>query len=273
MADISDEKEQLKALEDLYSEEKFSEVIELYEQLSVDFPDSFQIKFVYGRSLLRLDHVADAEEVLTELVQSFPDNINLLQEVGNLYSKKEDNEKAIEYYDKILFLDPFNALAKKSIEKIRGGTEVLTEPELKPAAEPAPVEEEELDEDKIPKPDKDEEPEKKEIKIELEPKPAKEEIELPEMAPLIEPEEKKEVKAETPDAEMEFVTESAAELYMSQGHYDEALSIYEKLYNENKDDKFLDRMEQIKGKRVSQKKIDMLSELLDQIQKKGDELV
>ena len=282
MADINDEKEQLKVLEDLYGENKFSEAVAICEKLSEDFPDSFQIKLLHGKSLTNLDRLDDAENVLVELCQAFPDNITLLQEVGDLYSKKENYEKALEYFDKILFLDPFNSKAKQSIDR---DNKILkqTGPPVEGPAE-ADVEEE-------VKGEPPEEVEEKEIVVEGK-KPividlgdekqetdeaVKEEVKPPEpetAAEVEEPEEKKEEAVEVPpDGESEFITESAAELYLTQGLFDDALSIYEKLYTRNKEERFAERIIQIKEKRVGQKKIEKLTELLEQIQKKGEEFV
>jgi hypothetical protein len=73
-----------------------------------------------------------------------------------------------------------------------------------------------------------------------------------------------------PAAAAEFVTESAAELYLSQGLYDDALGIYEKLYAARKEGRFLLRVKQLRAHRVGREKIRRLGEFLKSIQMKGE---
>jgi len=78
------------------------------------------------------------------------------------------------------------------------------------------------------------------------------------------------VEENAPAAAAEFVTESAAELYLSQGLYDDALGIYEKLYAARKEGRFLLRVKQLRAHRVGREKIRRLGEFLKSIQMKGD---
>jgi tetratricopeptide (TPR) repeat protein len=67
----------------------------------------------------------------------------------------------------------------------------------------------------------------------------------------------------------EFVTESAARLYLSQGLYEEALFIYEKLQRQKPDEKFARKIEELKSKCQCQKKIQALTAFLQIIQERG----
>ena len=69
------------------------------------------------------------------------------------------------------------------------------------------------------------------------------------------------------------MTESAAELYLSQGLIDDALTIYEKLYQARKEERYLVKIKQISGKRITRKKIQALTRLLNLIEKKGENRV
>lgn len=233
MDNLKTEKDQLVSLEKLYKEKNYEEFLSLSEKLIHEFPDSFQIKLLYGKVLIELNRLSEAEELLKELIQAFPDNINLLLELGNLYSKLNDYDKSFEYYNKILFLDPFNLRAKESIKKVNEIINITSEGNQT----------QETEENEVP-----------DLKIEVE-----------------EREESEEKIIEGEDSD--FVTESAAELYLSQGLFEEALKIYEQLYSLNKEEAFLLKINEVKKKRLNQKKIQLLSEFLNKIQKKGEKVV
>jgi hypothetical protein len=74
-----------------------------------------------------------------------------------------------------------------------------------------------------------------------------------------------------PSAEGEdFITESAAELYLSQGLYEESLFVYEKLYQNSKDEKYIEIIEDLKVKCIGQKKIQALTAFLELIQQRSE---
>lgn len=74
-----------------------------------------------------------------------------------------------------------------------------------------------------------------------------------------------------PPAEGEdFITESAAELYLSQGLFEESLFVYEKLYQNKKDEKYIDIIEDLKVKCIGQKKIQALTAFLELIQRRSE---
>lgn len=118
MADMKSEKEQLNELENLFRQKRFSDALEVAKKASSDYPSSYPIKFLFVRTLKELNKLAEAGEVLKELMLIYPNNINLLLESGNLAVLQDKFDEGIEYYNKILFLDPFNTEAKNSIEEI-----------------------------------------------------------------------------------------------------------------------------------------------------------
>lgn len=67
----------------------------------------------------------------------------------------------------------------------------------------------------------------------------------------------------------EFVTESAARLYLSQGLYEEALYIFEKLNRRQPREQYARQIEELKSKCHCQKKIQALSLFLKIIQERG----
>ena len=447
MVDLKNEKVQLRALETLFQQRRFTDALTLAEQLAGDFPSSYYINILHVKVLKELGRIVEAEEKARKLMALFPDNINLLVELGTACLKLNKIDDAIEFFNKILFLDPFNAEAKNAIEKIDamaisspgGEVKSISEdtvpeldgsqlavpdisldrdmaspededvveneetPDVGPIPPPAGETEEEISgasqfpdigeipeaEEEIPEfeppqlPDIDETPEAGDIPVpglsqvpgevevpgfedapavaepesvkipgfEMEPEAADtgsvpeleveiaagaEELpgtleipeipEIGEIADAVEAEESfpvpgegyeeetvesledpipqepspeieagkvpgipraetappedevaedvVEEKDEEKDAgETEFVTESAAELYMSQGLYEDALKIYERLYNNLREERFLLKIKQLNAHRLGQRKIHRLNELLAAFQKKGEKIV
>ena len=270
MVDLKDEKVQLKALENLFTQKRFSEALAMAEKLNSDFPDSYYINILYVKILMELNRVTEAEETAKGLLQLYPDNINLLQEMGNIYLKLNKYDESLEYYNKILFLDPFNALAKESIEKIEALRKTVESRGKKSADfvsyqnEKMIARQDTVPEDQLPDTKTNGEPGPE---IPVEP-PTASGKEHPKPPPIPEIEKIPETKEE-----MEFVTESAAELYLSQGLYEDALKIYEKLYAARKEERFMLKIKQLKTHIISQEKIERLTDFWKLIQKRGEKIV
>jgi len=62
------------------------------------------------------------------LMQRFPDNIELLFEMGSILHALQNDDEALECYNIILFLDPFNSVARKTIEEISKKDKSTEEP-------------------------------------------------------------------------------------------------------------------------------------------------
>lgn len=116
---VKDERVQLKALEDLFKQKRFSDALNLARRFKEDFPRSFQIRFLHVRILKELNRLGEAEDALRDLMLVFPNNLNLLQEIGKLCIERNKYNEATEHYNKILFLDPFNSAAKSTLDKIK----------------------------------------------------------------------------------------------------------------------------------------------------------
>jgi tetratricopeptide (TPR) repeat protein len=354
MVDIKDERDRLKAVENLFREKRFSDALAGAKKLKDDFPNSFQVRFLYVRVLKELNSLDEAEEQLVELMQIFPNNINLLLEIGKLSADREKFSEALEYYNKILFLDPFNTEAKESIEKIRimkkkkgkeadgisgnaffsytdgkvdsADTQMEFDPELmnqfKFGEEQAPPLELTPDEqmDEAP-PDLDLPPPVLDFEFKMDEPAAEEPGEMPGTAPPKpqpppppsipegedeeeEPEQesnvsgsmfdfKEEEPAKAPEekipeieiqdvdtySDSDFVTESAADLYLKQGLLNDALDIYEKLYNVSGEERFLEKIERLrihlKKQEINRAKIQALEGYLKMIKQrtKGEQIV
>jgi tetratricopeptide (TPR) repeat protein len=355
---VRDERTQLKALEDLFAQKRFSSAFGVAKKLKDEFPRSFHIRFFYVRILEELNRLSEAEDALKELMLVFPNNIKLLMEMGKLGVTLNKYDEALDYFNKILFLDPFNSEAKASIDKINiikkadikrdkselgfasySGAKIyradtLPEFDSKSVKEamrktdafkmppPVPPDDEDADEMeiKLEKPifhiDLDEneyeneneeeengnqpgtestdevEPEADFILSDLEPEwtPEPDTITLnepemyiesepavvaepepgwipePELEP--EPEPLEEPRDENETTDIEFVTESAAELYLKQNLISDAIVIYEKLYDARKEERFLLKIVQLRRQIVYREKIRYLSNLLNVIRNK-----
>lgn len=397
MADLKNERIQLQALENLFRHKRFSEALTFAQKLISDFPNSYYIGILYVKTLKELNRLRDAEAAALKMLESSPDNINLLSELGTISLKLNKYDESYDYFNKVLFQDPFNEEARDSMEKIKGlkklngggepkerklmdfishtqanKDEADTVPELNGEtfsplnfgvrlepmeAEEAPVETFETLEavdavepietvESIEPVDSVEfsaippmmnaegtETEVMDISHLEEAPEAVEVVELAETADVVdvvdvaeiaemqgmaeipevgdvaaevdsmnsqpvEPyaefyneetvesaEEPPPLEAKAPTAReeiaqaaaaieepgtaAEFVTESAAELYLSQGLYDDALGIYEKLYAARKEGRFLLRVKQLRSHRVGRETIRRLNEFLKSIQMKG----
>jgi len=85
--------------------------------------------------------------------------------------------------------------------------------------------------------------------------------------------EKSEESQASLEDEEEFVTKSAAELYMSQGLYLDAYKIYKQLYAANQEEEILLKINQLKKYLINQKTLKVLTDMLEAIKKKGVEIV
>ena len=140
MENVKTEKDQLVDLERLRQQDKYDEFFTTAEKAITDYPDSYPVKFLYASALAEMQRLAEAESVLKDLMITFPDNINLLLELGKVTFALAKHTEAAEFYNKILFLDPFNAQAKTELEKIKslqsgqpGASQAPPPPVQKPA--------------------------------------------------------------------------------------------------------------------------------------------
>lgn len=359
MDDLKNERMKLRALENLFAEKRFSDAYTFAQKLTVDYPNSYHIGFIYVKILKELNRLKEAEAAALKLIPLSPNNINLLSELGLIYLKQNKYAESSDFFNKVLFLDPFNSEARESLDKIKdskmeepdGGIEFVESIEpvepvepIEPVepVEPEPVESvESLEPVKLSEtakhpsliPKKPAVPtEKFEDAPEMEEMQAIEELgeidetqEVPEMGEMQEmagiaeiegiaeipggvdvagevdsmdtqpidpyadfyneerinseeenipleeavPETTRVMALHEPGDAAEFVTESAANLYLSQGLYEDALKIYEKLYVSRREGRFLLKVKQLKAHRMGIEKIRRLNEFLRLIQIRG----
>ena len=287
MTDFKSEKNQFLLLEKYYIDRNFSEALVLADKLLQQYPTSFPLKLLYARVLKAMGRLAEAERLLVELGGNYPDNINLLSEIGDLYAKQKKFAESLTYFNRILFLDSFNEQARtgartaqdfirnRDLENLEDTLLEVRVPErLFRKSEPI-----------VPPPTApDLNPDEPAVRAEPVPDIT---INLDEGTPgntvlstgllLEEPSPPMEPAKESPgQAEFDFDTETAAELYLRQGILREALRIYRKLYERTNDPNFLARIRQIENQDKSGREngtIDRLNLFLQLIRKRGNELV
>jgi len=115
------EREGLERLESLFKEGNNKEASAFASDLREKYPSSFQIGFLNYRILVNLERYSDSENILDELLKLYPENINLLLEKGELLVGRGKTAESKLFFDKVLFLDPFNAKAKDGVDRIKSG--------------------------------------------------------------------------------------------------------------------------------------------------------
>jgi len=218
------------------------------------FPSSFHLKFLKINFLKELGKLDQAVQSLLEMYARFGDNILILKELADLNFQQKRFPESLLYYNKLLFLDSFNPHAQERVRQVKGMLEAgvsatLSDTQIELHLDDAkPV----VDGEAAPQPL---------ISFAEQPRP---EISMP--------------GKPFPDQEQElnFETESAAELYFKQGLFIESLAIYKKLFEKTgKTDYFL----KIKAILLLQHNerngqiIQKLQRFLELIQKRGSQFV
>lgn len=303
MDELKRERDLLADLEILFNEKRYPEALSFAEEISKEFPSSFQIKLLHAKILKELNKLDEAEDLVKQGISNFPDNVNLLLEMGDIYSKNEEYNLATEYYNKVVFIDPFNSKAKGFIEKI---DEIRKKRAVKAgfSADSITHEKEEikkdLDEINISESKTDTTSERAAgIEEDVKQRESEEDKEILKFQEAgIEVEEitdedikldqeinnqfsdlkiGKEISVEKMDDTIneidfgdEFVTESAAKLYIDQGLYGNAIGIYEKLFKKSQGKKYSEKIKKIKNNEKIIKKLEIF---LEQIHKIGEKVV
>lgn len=253
MANFQTEREHLALLENLFKQKQFTAGLEQVEKLLAQFPSSFHLSFLKIKFLKELQQSDQALRTLLEMYARYGDNILVLKELADMSFVQKRLPESLLYYNKLLFLDSFNMHAQERVKQIKDLLEAGvsarlsdTKIELRPA-DIHPAHEAATD----PAP---------EIRFE---EPAGPEISLADAPP-------------DADAELNFETESAAELYFKQGLFSESLAIYKKLFEKSgKTDYFL-KIKAILLLKNNEKNgliIQKLQEFLELIQKRGSQFV
>jgi tetratricopeptide (TPR) repeat protein len=252
LATFQNEREQLAQLEALFQQNKFAAGLAQVDEVLKQFPASFQLRFLKCRFLRAVKNNAEAMHLLHEMHAMFGDNIMVLKELADLNFEMQKHPESMVYYKKLLFLDSFNPVALERVKQIQGWLEASVSEKLadtqvevrpddtKPAATADAPPVITFDESAVPELPQREKP-------------------LPE-----------------PKHELNYETESAAELYFKQGLYRESLAIYKKLFEKTGQAEYFLKIKAILLLRRNEKNsqvIEKLQYFLELIKKRGSQLV
>ncbi len=118
MENLKSEKDLLANLERLRKEKNYNDLFAFAEKSLANFPESFPLKLLYAEALAENGKLNEADNILKELMLTYPDNIKLLLEKGKIDFGLAGYNEAAESFNKILFLDPYNHPAKEWLVKI-----------------------------------------------------------------------------------------------------------------------------------------------------------
>lgn len=255
MANFQNEREQLTQLQEMFQQNKLLAGLAQAEVVLKQFPASFQLRFLKFKFLRQLKKNSEAMQLLHEMHAMFGDNIMVLKELADLNFELQKHPESLLYYKKLLFLDSFNLVAQERVKQIQGLMETTVN--------------EKLADTKI------------EIRLE-DAKPAaavKDDLPPPVITFAEPPEPVVSVEENSPpdrDPELNFETESAAELYFKQGLYRDSLAIYKKLFEKTGNAEHFLKIKAILLLQRNDKNsqiIEKLQNFLQQIQKRGSQIV
>ncbi|MCX6556313.1 MAG: hypothetical protein NTW95_02615 [Candidatus Aminicenantes bacterium] len=257
MATFQNEREQLAQLEELFQQNKFAAGLAQVDVVLKQFPASFQLRFLKCRFLRAVKNNAEALHLLHEMHAMFGDNIMVLKELADLNFEMQKHPESMVYYKKLLFLDSFNPVALERVKQIQSRLEASVSEKLADT--------------------------KVEVRVD-DTKPAAaaaaSAADAPPVITFDEPAEPVLPMGEKPSAEpkpeLNYETESAAELYFKQGLYRESLAIYKKLFEKSGQAEYFLKIKAILLLQRHDKNsqiIERLQYFLELIKKRGSQLV
>lgn len=244
MANFQSEREQLTLLENMFKQKQFIAGLTQADAILQQFPQSFHLKFLKINFLKELGQVDQALQSLLEMYSRFGDNILILKELADLNFQQQRFPESLIYYKKLLFLDSFNMHAQERVKQINNMLEAGVSATLS------------------------------DTQIEMRPDDTKPVTAIPDGPQLqVTFAEQAQPGAEP---ELDFETESAAELYFKQGLFNEALAIYKKLFEKSGKTDFFLKIKAIlllQGNEKNALLIQRLQHFLELIQKRGSQIV
>lgn len=82
----------------------------------VNAPD-LKVRKTLGRTYLDENRVEEAAQLFSAILQDYPDDVDSLVAMGNLYLAAGEGEQARRFYERALWLDPHNEELRRQIEK------------------------------------------------------------------------------------------------------------------------------------------------------------
>jgi tetratricopeptide (TPR) repeat protein len=253
LANFQTERELLAELENLFKQKQFAAGLAQVETVLQQFPSSFHLKFLQIKFLKELQRPTEALQLLLIMHSQFGDNIMILKELADLNFQHKRISESLVYYNKLLFLDSFNTHAQERVKQIQdllqtGVAEKLADTKVEVRFN-----------------DSQSRPEVKAIPL---PVVSLEQADAEAFA--------EEITVPDHDQELNFETESAAELYFKQGLFNESLAIYKKLFEKTGSTDYFLKIKAILmllRNEKNGKAIQKLQHLLELLQKRGSQIV
>ncbi len=95
----------------------------------VSAPD-LKIRKTLGRSCLDENRLEEAAQLFSAILQDYPDDVESLAAMGNLYLAAGEGEQARRFFERALWLDPHNEELRRQIEKAWSASWDLNNPPL-----------------------------------------------------------------------------------------------------------------------------------------------
>lgn len=111
------EKKDLDQLNFLIKNERFEDALDIFSKVKT--LNSYQAQYLKAIALEGVEKYQESLELLKRLHQQNPENLNVVNKVADISEKLGMSGQAREYYERILFLDPFNKTAKEKMETLK----------------------------------------------------------------------------------------------------------------------------------------------------------
>ena len=119
------QKKEIDQIEEHIKKLEFKEALKVFE--SFEENNSFRIKYLKATALEGIGDFNGSLQISLELYKLNPENLNVILKIANNQNELKMYKEAVEYYKKVLFLDPFNREAKEIIENIENKKVVNTD--------------------------------------------------------------------------------------------------------------------------------------------------
>jgi len=268
LTNFQNEREQLAQLEELFQQGKFIAGLAQADEVIKQFPASFQLRFLKVKFLLELKKDEEAMLLLREMHGMFGDNIMILKELADLNFQQQKLPESLLYYKKLLFLNSFNTVAQERVKKLQGLLEAGVNAKLADTKVELPADEDLSRLHSVPSQPQPPPP----VALDLEATPPQITFES-ETGPMVLVAED---ESPRPADDLNFETESAAELYFKQGLYRESLAIYKSLFEKTGRADFFLKIKAILlllRTDKSNQAIEKLQRFLQLIQQRGNQIV
>jgi|GEM_PF-3559820 len=141
------EKKDLDQLNFLIREERFQDALNLFAKVKT--LQSYQAQYLKAVALEGVKKLPEALTILEHLYKQNPENLNVINKAARIAEELDRVEESREFYERVLFLDPFNKEAKERIRQLQD----------RPAkSESLPVETSKASDDTTPAPPSDDKP-------------------------------------------------------------------------------------------------------------------